>query len=110
MKRIKLGILFGLAAGIIDVIPMIIQKISWDANLSALSFWIVAGFVIAVSTDFLKGALKGIVLSILLLVPVGFLVGWQNPRDLIPMVIANIILGAALGYSLGRFSKEKEIN
>ena len=29
MKKIKIGILFGVVAGIIDVIPMIMQKLTW---------------------------------------------------------------------------------
>jgi hypothetical protein len=41
MKKIKIGILLGIIAGIIDVIPMIIQKLTWDANISAISMWIV---------------------------------------------------------------------
>jgi len=104
MKKIGLGLLLGLAAGIIDMIPMIIRKISWDANLSALSFWIVVGFVIAISDFRLKGAVKGIVLSIVLLIPVGFLVGWQNPSDLFFMAGASIILGAILGYLIDKLS------
>ena len=34
-NKIKIGIFFGIIAGIIDIIPMIIQKLTWDANLSA---------------------------------------------------------------------------
>ncbi|MDD5146278.1 MAG: hypothetical protein PHN39_00800 [Candidatus Pacebacteria bacterium] len=105
MPKIKIGLLFGTLAGIIDLIPMIIQKLSWDANLSALSFWIVAGIVIAVSDIKIKGAVKGVVLSLLLLVPITFLVGWQQPASLIPMVVMNIILGAAAGLLIEKFSQ-----
>jgi hypothetical protein len=105
MQKIKIGLLFGALAGIIDLIPMLIQKFSWDANLSAFSFWVVAGIVIAVSDIKIKGAVKGVVLSLLLLVPIAFLVGWQQPASLIPMVIMNIILGAILGLLIERFSR-----
>jgi hypothetical protein len=37
MNKIVVGIIFGTVAGIIDVIPMLIQKLTWDANLSALA-------------------------------------------------------------------------
>jgi len=47
MKKIKIGILLGVVAGIIDVIPMIMQKLTWDANISAFTMWIVVGFLIA---------------------------------------------------------------
>lgn len=101
-KKITLGILSGLIAGIIDVIPMIIQKLPLDANLSALTFWIVAGFIISISDIKLKGALKGVVLSLILVIPLAIVIGWQNPKNLIPVLIMNIILGALLGYCIDR--------
>ncbi len=107
MQKIKLGILLGVAAGIIDVIPMLFQKLTWDANLSAFSFWVVVGFVIAVTDFRLKGAAKGIVLSLLLLLPIAFLVAWQSITDLIPMLIASIVLGGVLGYLIDRFKNKQ---
>ncbi|OFY44205.1 MAG: hypothetical protein A2X18_00920 [Bacteroidetes bacterium GWF2_40_14] len=47
IKKIKIGIFFGIIAGIIDVIPMILQNLTWDANISAFTMWIVVGFLIA---------------------------------------------------------------
>ena len=49
MNRIAAGIIFGIIAGIIDVIPMIMQNLTWDANLSAFSMWVVIGILIASS-------------------------------------------------------------
>ena len=50
ISKIKIGIILGVIAGIIDVIPMIFQKLTWDANLSAFSLWVIAGFMISTST------------------------------------------------------------
>ena len=44
MNRIAIGIVFGIIAGIIDVIPMVLQKLTWDANLSAFSMWVMQVF------------------------------------------------------------------
>ncbi|MFH1548247.1 MAG: hypothetical protein ABID32_02915 [Candidatus Omnitrophota bacterium] len=66
-KKILVGIAFGIIAGIIDVVPMILQRLTWDANLSAFALWVIAGFIISTSNLKLKGALKGLVVSILLL-------------------------------------------
>ncbi len=44
MKKNKIGILLGVVAGILDVIPMVLQKLTWEANISAFSMWIVVGF------------------------------------------------------------------
>jgi len=105
MKKTHLGILFGTIAGIIDLIPMIIQKLTWDANLSAFTFWIIAGFFIATTNIRLKGALKGIVISILLIIPLAFIIGWQEPSSLIPITIINLILGSALGFLVDKHGK-----
>ncbi|MBU4451180.1 MAG: hypothetical protein ABIF85_02680 [Nanoarchaeota archaeon] len=105
MDRIHLGILLGAIAGIIDVIPMLLQNLTWDANLSAFSFWIAAGFFIAVSDIKLKGALKGVAVSLVLLIPLAFIIGWKEPASLIPVLIMNLILGSSLGMLIDKFSK-----
>lgn len=103
MNKIKAGILFGTIAGIIDVTPMILQGLTWDANLSAFAFWIVAGFMIATSNLKMNSVLKGILISFLVLVPVIILVAWQEPISLIPISIMTLILGGLLGYFVGKY-------
>ncbi len=103
MNKIKIGLIFGLVAGILDVTPMIIQGLSWDANISAFTFWIIAGFMIATSNLKINNILKGILISFLLLIPVAVLIAWQEPISLIPMSIMTLILGSLLGYLIGRF-------
>ena len=102
MKRIKWGLLLGAVAGVIDVILMVIQKLSWDANLSAFTFWVIVGLIISISDIKLKGTLKGVVLSLILIVPLAIIIGWQNPLTLVPIIIMNIILGSGLGYLIDR--------
>ena len=53
-RKIIYGLLFGAAAGVIDVLPMIIQKLTWDADLSAFFMWVVVGFLIATTELKLK--------------------------------------------------------
>lgn len=105
MKKIKLALILGIIAGIIDVIPMLIQKLSWDANLSAFFFWIIVGLVIATTNIKLKGAIKGIVISLILLVPLAFIIGWNSPLTLIPIVIMTLILGSLLGFLIDKYGK-----
>ncbi|MBU0686781.1 MAG: hypothetical protein KKB81_02875 [Candidatus Margulisbacteria bacterium] len=106
MSKIKAGLLFGAIAGILDVIPMIIMKLTWDANTSAFVTCIIGGFLIATSNLRLHNVLKGVVIFFLLAVPIMILVGFGNPADLIPMLIMNLILGSFLGYTIGRFGRE----
>ncbi|MFH1824328.1 MAG: hypothetical protein ABH873_03775 [Candidatus Firestonebacteria bacterium] len=101
-NKILIGILLGIIAGVIDVIPMILQKLTWDANLSAFTLWVIAGFMISTSNLKVKGAWKGLIIAILLLIPVGILVIWKEPMSLIPMSIMTIILGILLGYFIDK--------
>lgn len=103
-NRVLKGILFGAVAGVIDVIPMIVQNLSWDANISAFAHWIIAGFVISVADIKVNGALKGLVISALLLIPVAILIGWSDATSLIPIAVMTVILGSCLGFAIEKFA------
>lgn len=105
MKKVKIGILLGVAAGIIDIIPMLLQKLTWDANLSAFSLWVVSGYLIATTNSKLNGVLKGILISFLVLLPSAILIGWKEPIALIPIFIMTFILGALLGFFIDKHGK-----
>ncbi|MBP7103076.1 MAG: hypothetical protein KBA86_07490 [Bacteroidales bacterium] len=107
MKKIKIGILLGVAAGIIDVIPMIIQNLTWDANISALAMWIVVGFLIATIDLNINSIIKGILTAFLVLLPTAILIGWKEPVSLIPITIMTIILGGLLGFSIKKILDKK---
>lgn len=106
LSKIKIGIIFGIIAGIIDLIPMILQKLTWDANLSAFSMWVIAGFMITTSKLKINSVLKGILISFLLLTPSAVIIGWHQPTSLIPIFIMTLILGGLLGYFINHFGGE----
>ena len=103
-KKILLGLVLGLAAGIIDLVPMLLQKLSWDANLSALSLWLVSG-VLTASVDWkINPAVKCIVISLLVLLPSAVLIGAKETLSLVPIGAMTLILGGALGYFTNRLT------
>ncbi|MFH0886541.1 MAG: hypothetical protein V1843_00065 [bacterium] len=106
MNKNLLGIILGIIAGIIDVIPMIFQGLTWDANLSAFSLWVIVGFFIATSNLKLNSIVKGILIAFLVLTPAAVLIAWVQPLSLIPISIMTVILGGMLGYLIQRFGKE----
>ena len=106
MKKVKIGILLGIVAGIIDVIPMIIQKLTWDANISAFIMWIVVGFLISSLDLKMNSIIKGILIAFLVLLPTGILIGWKEPVSLIPIAIMTTILGGLLGFSIHKLSEK----
>jgi hypothetical protein len=106
MKRnILTGVLLGIGAGVIDLIPMVIQGLTWDANLSAFLLWVVSGFILATSNLQLAPVLKGIVISFLCLLPSLPIIGWEDPISLLPILIMTLILGSALGFTYSKLVK-----
>ena len=104
-NNIGLGLLLGVIAGTLDVIPMVLQGLTWDANISAFFLWVVSGFMLATSTLKLQPALKGIAIAFLCLLPSVFIIGWNDPFSLVPIGIMTLILGALLGFSYSKLAK-----
>ena len=97
-RKILLGLLSGVAAGVLDIIPMIVQKLPIHSILSAFSMWVILGFIINTSMLKMKGVLKGLLLSLLVLLPAAILIGYEEPISLIPISIMTVVLGALLGF------------
>lgn len=106
-KKMKIGIVVGIVAGIVDVIPMVLQNLTWEANLSAFSMWIVVGFLMAVIDLNINSIMKGIMTAFLVLLPSAILIGSQEPVSLIPITIMTTILGGLLGFSIEKIVKKK---
>ncbi len=107
MKRNTIaGLLIGIAAGILDVTLMLIQNIPWNANISAFSMWVVIGYLLSISSFRFKGIVKGLTISFLILIPHLFIIGWEEPLNLIPIVIMTAILGSLAGFFYQKIVKE----
>jgi threonine/homoserine efflux transporter RhtA len=104
MKKIWVGLAVGAGAGVLDVIPMIAQGLTWDSNISAFTLWIVVGVFIASSSLKMKGILKGMLISFLTIIPTAVLIGWKEPISLIPVGIMTAILGSFSGYLIEKYS------
>lgn len=99
------GILFGALAGFIDILPMLAQKLSWDADLSAFTMWVAVGFLISISDLKMNGILKGLLIALLVLLPTAILIGAKEPVSLVPITIMTIILGSAIGFAIEKSAK-----
>lgn len=102
MNNILVGLIFGTVAGIIDVIPMIIQKIPWNANISAFSMWIVVGVLIATTKLKLAPVPKGLLISLMVLLPHLFIIGTYGINTLIPVIAITVVLGSLLGWIIDK--------
>lgn len=100
------GIGLGIIAGLIDLIPMIIQDLPWNANLSAFSMWLVIGFLVSITVLGKNEILKALLIAFLVLLPNLFIIGGDNPLTIIPVLIMTIMLSSILGFAYGKFTKE----
>ncbi len=107
MNKFLFGIIIGIFAGIIDVIPMIMQKLSLEADLSAFSMWVVIGFFIAASSLKINGIIKGILISFLVLMPAAVIIGWKEPQNLVPIGIMTLILGSLSGFVITKYKNNQ---
>ncbi|MFC1711204.1 hypothetical protein ACFLZ1_01320 [Patescibacteria group bacterium] len=105
-RKILIGVICGMVAGIIDVVPMVFQKLTWDANFSAFTMWIVVGFFLSTTSLKVNGVTKGIIFSFLVLSPSAILIGWSSPLSLLPIFIMTLILGGLLGLIVDMLTKK----
>lgn len=103
-NNLVIGLLLGAVAGVLDLIPMLLQGLTWDANLSAFFLWVVSGFFLATTNLKLAPVLKGIVIPFICLLPSAFIIGWQEPFSLVPIGVMTLILGTLLGFVYNKLS------
>ena len=105
-NKIKVGLITGITFGIVDIIPMILMKMTWDTLLSAFLMCVVGGFIISTSNLKFNHTLKGTLIFFLIAIPMMIIVGSGSPQELIPMVITNLVIGSLIGYFIGRFGEK----
>lgn len=98
MMKLLLSVIIGIAAGVIDVIPMFMQKLDRFSILSAFVQWIVVSIVIAYIDFNMPAPLKGLVVAVALALPVVILVAKTDVKSVIPILTMCIILGSIVGF------------
>ena len=99
MNEILTALAIGIAAGIIDVVPMIIQKMDKYANLSAFMHWIVLGLIIPFVSWNIAPWLKGFIIAELSAIPILLMVAPTDKKAILPITIMSAILGIAVGIA-----------
>ena len=105
MKILFISMVIGVAAGVIDIIPMIIQKLNKRATISAfLQYFFISIIIVNINLPGFIWWLQGGVISLALSLPVIIIVS-GNDKKAIPVIISmSIILGTLIGIA-GRFIK-----
>ena len=103
MNDLFIAILIGLAAGLIDVIPMIIQKLNKTDSISAFIHYFALGLIIPFVNWGIPSWITGIVISVLTAIPFMIFVYPKDKKAIIPMIVFSLILGAGIGITGAKF-------
>ncbi|MBU1118870.1 hypothetical protein KKH43_03245 [Patescibacteria group bacterium] len=99
MRSILLSLALGAAAGIIDVIPMIIQKLDKYACISAFVQWIIIGFIVThIKIPGVEGWSKGTIIAVLMALPIIIIVMKTDLKSVPIILITSAILGGLVGF------------
>ena len=99
MNDILIALSIGMAAGIIDVVPMIIQKLDKFTSTSAFIHWVVLGLIIPFVNWDIQPWLKGLIIGELSAIPVMTLVFQKDRKALIAISICSAILGIGVAVA-----------
>lgn len=104
MTKLIISLFIGFVAGVIDVIPMLIQKLDTYACLSAFVHWIVLGVLISYVDFSMPNWLKGLIVAEMSILPIIIIVLKDDPKSVLPIIIMSAILGVFVGITTGKFT------
>ena len=103
MHGIYAALAIGVAAGVIDILPMIAQKMERTAVASAFMQWVALGLVIPFVDWGIAPWLKGAIVALLFAVPILLIVVPEDRKALIPITVMSLLLGAGVGWAGAMF-------
>ena len=104
MSQLIKFLITGVVVGIVDVLPMLFMKLTWDANISAFTMWVVISYLLYCNNLKYNHLIKSIVIAFLVLTPNAILIGWNNPINLIPVIIMTLFLSLLMGFITGKIN------
>ena len=87
MNKLLIAILIGLAAGTIDIIPMLIKKLDKRATISAFIHYFALGVIIPFVNWDISPWQKGMIISLISAVPIMIIVYPSDKKAMLPMLI-----------------------
>lgn len=103
MNSLTIAILIGVIAGVIDVIPMIIQKLDKRDSISAFCHYFVLGIIIPFVDWGMLPWLQGVIISLATAIPIMLIVSKKDKKAIAPMIVFSLILGAGIGLAGAKF-------
>ena len=103
MDTLLLSAIIGVVAGVVDIIPMVIQKLDKRATISAfLQYFFVSIIIVNIDLPHVAWWLQGGLISLALALPVVLLVSSQDKKAVPIILTMAFILGTLIG-AVGHF-------
>jgi hypothetical protein len=104
MSKLTITLLIGLAAGTLDVLPMVLGEGEWIGIASAYAHWLVTAVLISYTAMLLPPWLRGALIGALNAVPVLITYSHAKPSSVLPVLGSSIMLGGAVGFTTARLA------
>jgi len=105
MDTLLLSVLIGIVAGIVDIIPMMVQKLDKRASISAfLQYFFVSIIIVNIDLPHIAWWLEGGLISVAMALPVVCLVSAEDKKAVPIILTMAAILGTLIGIA-GHFLK-----
>lgn len=98
MNKLVLTVIIGIAAGIVDITPMVVQKMDKYSIISAFIHWVITAIVITHIQVGIEGWLKGLIVATIMALPIIILVMKTEPKSVLPILVMSVLLGSLVGY------------
>jgi hypothetical protein len=100
MDTLILSVIIGIAAGVFDIIPMLLQKLDKRATISAfLQYFFVSIIIVNIDVPHIVWWLQGGLISVALSLPVVFLVASEDKKAVPIIITMAAILGTLIGVA-----------
>ncbi|WP_075602574.1 hypothetical protein [Saccharicrinis aurantiacus] len=103
MNNFLIAILIGLVAGLLDAIPMVIQKLDKRDIISAFLHYFALGLIIPFVNWGIAPWITGMAIGVLSSIPIMVIVFPRDKKAIIPMFVFSVILGAGIGIAGAKF-------
>ncbi len=103
MNDFLIAIGIGLTAGLIDIIPMTIQKLDKRDTISAFVHYFALGLIIPFVNWGLAPWMTGMIIALLTAIPVMIVVYPKDKKAIVPMILFSLLLGAGIGIAGAKF-------
>ncbi|MDC7235345.1 MAG: hypothetical protein PQJ58_19080 [Spirochaetales bacterium] len=101
MNSFLISICIGVAAAVLDVIPMAVKKLDHLFIASAFSLWLIIGIVNARLVLLEIPVLNGLLVTFLFFIPLSFLIYRLDSSAFIQVCVSTVVLGSLVGFATG---------